>query len=85
MEKKDKKICKCDQYLDGWKRAKADFLNYKKGEENRIQDRVGYSNQKMILNIMNPLFKNIPIYRKPGLERGVQLLIWRIMQTNLVF
>ena len=52
MEKKDKKTCKCDQYLDGWKRAKADFLNYKKGEENRIQDRVGYSNQKMILNII---------------------------------
>ncbi|MDP3725050.1 MAG: nucleotide exchange factor GrpE [Nanoarchaeota archaeon] len=26
-----------DEYLDGWKRAKADFINYKKEEEERLR------------------------------------------------
>lgn len=42
FEKLKKQLEKCeqerDEYLDGWKRARADFLNYKKEEAGRIEN-----------------------------------------------
>ena len=54
MEKKDKKekpqseIEKCkkqaEEYLDGWKRAKADLINYKKRQEEISGEFVKFAN-----------------------------------------
>ena len=35
-----------DEYLDGWKRAKADFINYKKEEEERLRKTLDF--QRML-------------------------------------
>ncbi|MFH1967946.1 MAG: nucleotide exchange factor GrpE [bacterium] len=49
---------KAEEYLNGWKRERADFLNYKKEEMERIGHLVKYSNQEIILNIL-PILDNI--------------------------
>jgi molecular chaperone GrpE len=49
---------KCDEYLNGWKRERADFLNYKKDEMERISQLIKYSNEELILKII-PILDNI--------------------------
>ncbi|OGG38084.1 nucleotide exchange factor GrpE [Candidatus Jorgensenbacteria bacterium GWA1_49_17] len=65
MEKKpDKKISeeprknseKCekerDEYLNGWKRAKADFINYKKEEAERFREFAKFSNEALVSELI---------------------------------
>jgi molecular chaperone GrpE len=49
---------KCEEYLNGWKRERADFLNYKKEEMERIDQLIKYSNEELILKII-PILDNI--------------------------
>jgi len=49
---------KCEEYLNGWKRERADFLNYKKEEMERIGQLVKYANEELILKIL-PILDNI--------------------------
>jgi molecular chaperone GrpE len=49
---------KCEEYLNGWKRERADFINYKKGETERIGCFVKYANEELILKIL-PILDNI--------------------------
>ena len=49
---------KCEEYLNGWKRERADFSNYKKDEMERIGQLVKYSNEELILKII-PILDNI--------------------------
>jgi molecular chaperone GrpE len=49
---------KCEEYLNGWKRERADFLNYKKDEMERIGQLVKYSEEELILKII-PILDNI--------------------------
>ncbi|MEK7104362.1 MAG: hypothetical protein AAB842_03115, partial [Patescibacteria group bacterium] len=41
-----------DEYLAGWQRAKADFLNYKKEEGARIAELMDYFRAQQILEIL---------------------------------
>ncbi len=41
-----------DEYLDGWKRAKADFINYKKDELKRIEIIAKFSNETIIKDLI---------------------------------
>ena len=41
-----------DEYLDGWKRAKADFLNYKKEEESRAGMFAFYIREEMLKSLL---------------------------------
>ena len=41
-----------NEYLAGWQRSKADFLNYKKDEAERIGEFLKYSNEELILKIL---------------------------------
>jgi molecular chaperone GrpE len=56
-----KKLEECekqkDGYLAGWQRARADFLNYKKEEIERIGEILKYANAELILNIL-PILDN---------------------------
>ena len=54
-----------DEYLAGWQRSRADFLNYKKEEVERIREILNYSNTDLILKIL-------PIV--DDLERGEKAL-----------
>jgi molecular chaperone GrpE len=44
-----------DEYLDGWKRAKADLSNYKKEESQRMEQFVKYSTQAVVADLVTVL------------------------------
>lgn len=44
-----------DDYLDGWKRAKADFINYKKDETKRFETVLKYANETIIRELIGVL------------------------------
>lgn len=48
---------KRDEYLAGWQRARADFLNYKKEEMERIKEILKYGNENLISKIL-PILDN---------------------------
>jgi len=48
----------CDEYLNGWKRAKADFINYKKDEFERTQELIGYTKEDFLESLL-PLLDNL--------------------------
>lgn len=52
-----------DEYLAGWKRTQADFLNYKKEETKRVGQLIKYSNEDLILKIL-PILDNIYVAEK---------------------
>ncbi|MFA7201807.1 MAG: nucleotide exchange factor GrpE [Candidatus Paceibacterota bacterium] len=41
-----------DEYLDGWKRAKADLLNYKKDESKRFESVLKFSNEQILRDLL---------------------------------
>ena len=45
----------CEEYLEGWKRAKADLINYKKDEAKRFEAIVKFSNEALIKELINVL------------------------------
>jgi len=52
-----------NEYLAGWQRARADFLNYKKEEMERIGDILKYANEVLILKIL-PVLDNFDVAEK---------------------
>lgn len=52
-----------DEYLAGWQRSRADFLNYKKEEIERLRGFIGYANEEMILKVL-PLLDNLYLAEK---------------------
>ena len=58
MAQEEPKLNKEEEYLNGWKRERADFLNYNKEEMERIGQLVKYSNEELILKII-PILDNI--------------------------
>jgi len=47
-----------EEYLNGWKRAKADFINYKKEESERIKDFMDMAKIDLILKLL-PILDNL--------------------------
>jgi len=66
-KKKDNRLKKCeelkDEYLAGWQRAKADFLNYKKSETERVGEILKFSIEGLILEIL-PILDNFNLAEK---------------------
>ncbi len=54
---------KRDEYLAGWQRARADFLNYKKEEMERIGEILKYANTELILKFL-PILDNLYLIEK---------------------
>lgn len=56
VEEPKKQLKECEkqkaEYLAGWQRARADFLNYKKKEMERIEEFLKYANEELILKIL---------------------------------
>ena len=52
-----------EEYLNGWKRERADFLNYKKEEMERISALLKYANEELLLKIL-PVLDNIYLAEK---------------------
>ena len=54
---------KKDEYLAGWQRERADFLNYKKEEIERIGEILKYAGEGLILKIL-PILDNFDLIEK---------------------
>ena len=67
IEELKKKLEECeklkDEYLAGWQRERADFLNYKKEELERIGEILKYADVGLVLNIL-PILDNFEIAEK---------------------
>ncbi|TRZ64036.1 MAG: nucleotide exchange factor GrpE [Spirochaetia bacterium] len=44
-----------DEYLDGWKRAKADLINYKRDESRRFEAIVKFANEAIVKDLITVL------------------------------
>lgn len=51
---------KAEEYLDGWKRERAGFINYKKEEAKRTADLIKYSQEELLFKIL-PILDNFDI------------------------
>lgn len=53
-QEKETELCKKerDEYLNGWKRAKADLVNYQKDEAKRFEEFVKLANAGLILELL---------------------------------
>lgn len=61
---------KCEEYLNGWKRERADFLNYKKDEMERIGDLVKYANEEIVLKLL-PVLDNLCLAANHIKDEGI--------------
>jgi molecular chaperone GrpE len=59
VQKLKEALEKCEkeraEYLDGWKRAKADYINYKKEEAARLESLLKFSNEALIKELISVL------------------------------
>jgi molecular chaperone GrpE len=66
-EELKKKLEECEkkaaEYLSGWQRARADFLNYKKEEMERIEQLLKYGEEEFILRML-PILDNFDLAEK---------------------
>jgi len=60
---KKKKVKKEEDYLASWKRERADFLNYKRDESQRLEKTVRIVKEDMILEFL-PILDNILLAEK---------------------
>lgn len=67
-----------DEYLDGWKRAKADLINYKKDELRRLEEVARFGSESLILeliSILDDFDLALATLEKSGqVEKGVYLI-----------
>lgn len=67
-----------DEYLAGWQRAKADFINYKKDELRRLEEIARYGNEELIrefITIMDNFDLGLRALEKSGpVEKGVYII-----------
>lgn len=73
IEKLKKQLQECqklrDEYLAGWQRSRADFLNYKKEEMTRVGDVLKYANEGLVLKML-PLLDNFDVALKNLPDEG---------------
>ena len=67
LEELKKKLEECrklkDEYLTGWQRERADFLNYKKGELERVGEILKYADVGLVLKVL-PILDNFELIEK---------------------
>lgn len=51
---------KCEEYLNGWKRAKADYINFKKESEKKQSEFVRFASLALILDLL-PVLNNFKL------------------------
>lgn len=52
MEKEEKQCGKCQEYLESWKKERADFINYKKAEAERMENMAKYASEDLVYKIL---------------------------------
>ena len=76
--KPDKAQRERDEYLEGWKRAKADLANYKKDELVRLEEVARFSNAQLLRDIISVLdsfeLAITSMEKVGGVDKGVYLI-----------
>jgi len=74
----EKSIRERDEYLDGWKRVKADFINYKKEELARLEEIVKFGSEDVIrdlIPVLDSFELGLASLEKAGpVEKGVYMI-----------
>lgn len=81
-EKIEQKLADCekirDEYLAGWQRAKADFINYKKEEIARFEEVAKYGTEALIedlIGILDNFDLGLRVLEKAGpVEKGIYMI-----------
>ncbi len=77
-EQLDEAIAHRDEYLGGWQRVKADFINYKKEEMKRLEEIARYGSADMIKDLISVLDNfdlALRTLEKAGpVEKGIYLI-----------
>ena len=66
-----------DEYLNGWKRAKADFINYQKDETKRVDEVMKFSNEMLIrelLPVLDSFQLSLSVMEDAGAKKGVEII-----------
>src|SRR3989344_8139825 len=69
------KVSKEEEYLNNWKKERADFINYKKDEARRIEEFATFANEDVVLEIMevvDDLELAVQEYKDIGLEQIIK-------------
>lgn len=77
----EKEIEECkkqrDEYLEGWKRAKADFINYKKEEMERVSELIKFGNESLlhdIIAVLDSFHLGISLGNDETAKKGMALI-----------
>jgi len=72
IKEKNKELEQCrkekDDYLAGWQRARADFLNYKKEQNKRVEEVLRFANLDLILKLL-PVLDNFDLIERKLSEK----------------
>ncbi|MBS3902986.1 MAG: nucleotide exchange factor GrpE [Anaplasmataceae bacterium] len=76
---------KCEEYLSGWQRARADFSNYRRDEAARLEEIARFSNQDLIKDLIVVL-DNFDLAlqtmeKKGEVEKGVYMIRTQILDS----
>lgn len=79
---KDNQLEKCrqerEEYLAGWQRAKADFINYKKEEAKRFEEIAKYANAVLLeelVTVLDNFDMAIQAFQKTGpVDKGIYMI-----------
>lgn len=67
-----------DEYLDGWQRARAELMNYKKDEAKRVDDMMKFANgaliREMIMVLDNFNLAIMAMEKHGEIEKGIYLI-----------
>src|SRR3989344_6038011 len=77
-----KELEKCgkekDEYLNGWKRAKADLINYQKDEAKRFEEVIKFANVaivKDLITVLDSFDLALTVLEKDGkAEKGIYMI-----------
>lgn len=68
----------CEEYLNGWKRAKADLINYQKDEGKRFEEMIKYATEAMardLIPVLDSFELGIAALEKNGpVDKGVYII-----------
>ena len=88
LKKVKDKLKSCEkeraEYLAGWQRAKADLINYKKEQEQKISDYYKFANEGLILELL-PVLDSFEQALKHKKDEGIQQLynqLKNILKSN---
>ena len=63
-----------DEYLNGWKRAKADLINYQKDEAKRFEEVIKFANAAMIKELISVLDSFNLALRDGKEDKGIYMI-----------